>query len=451
MGSDSDDAEMADNGLRLKLAPFKLEHLQDYEPGGHHPVQLGDTLGDDGRYIVVHKLGHGGFANVWLCRDTRAQPLARYVALKILMTDVSVEEKCSELRVIHQLKAWSDAESASSKGAGYICLPLDKFDIDGPNGTHYCFVYPVLGPKVSLGLCRGSEDPDLVLRSVCFKVVEAIAFLHGHGMCHGDLTPINILHRISGLDGLSEDALLKTLGEPRRNKIYHRDSESDNHDNPSAPQYLVYPIDWHAVDSKYISSDPCVIDFGESFTASQPPEQLGIPGPYRSPELILEHKAGYGSDLWALGCTLFEIRTGRRLFDMFDDEDDVYLDAIVEVLGKMPEPWWSTTWAERKRLYEDQADESGKAIAVGDEEQHDVMGVNVTVHPSVAQVARSLMDKLAPGLWHLSDERDCHREVSYRERELFADLLGKLLTYAPEERISAEDALQHDWFKYEER
>jgi serine/threonine-protein kinase SRPK3 len=134
MRSDSDDLEMGDvptdNGLCLKLAPFRLERLQDYESGGHHPVQLGDTLGDDSRHIVVHKLGHGGFANVWLCRDIRAQPLARYVALKILMADVSVEE-CSELRVM-QLKAWRDAESASSRGAEYVCLPLDKFDIEGP-------------------------------------------------------------------------------------------------------------------------------------------------------------------------------------------------------------------------------------------------------------------------------------------------------------------------------
>lgn len=189
MRSDSSDLEIGDfppdNGLRLELAPFKLEHLQDYEPGGHHPVHLGGSLGDDGRYVVVHKLGHGGFANVWLCRDTRAQPTARYVALKILMAEVSVED-CSELRVM-ELKAWRDAESASSRGAEYVCLPLDEFDINGPNGTHYCFVYPVLGPKASLGLCRSPEDTDLVLRSVCLKVAEAVAFLHAHGICHGGM------------------------------------------------------------------------------------------------------------------------------------------------------------------------------------------------------------------------------------------------------------------------
>lgn len=245
--------------------------------------------------------------------------------------------------------------------------------------------------------------------------------------------------------------MLGILGEPTVNKVCNRESGADNHSNPSAPQYLVYPIDFHAIDPKYISTDPCVIDLGESFAASQTPEELGTPAPYRSPELILEQKAGYGSDLWALGCTLFEIRTGRKLFDLFDDEDGAYLEAMVEVLGVMPEPWWATTWAKRKVLYEDEADEFGRAIAVGGEVQYDRTGV--TVHPSVADGARSLFETLAPGVWHLSDEAcddDCHRKISYRERELFADLLGKLLTYSPEKRISAKDALQHEWFRFDE-
>lgn len=124
-----------------------------------------------------------------------------------------------------QLKSWR----GNDRAAEYVCLPLDKFNIDGPNGTHYCFVYHVLGPRASLGLYRGSEDPDQVLRSVCLKATEAMSFLHAHKICHGgkftasselkralqklimsilDFTPKNILHRISGVDGLSEDEVL---------------------------------------------------------------------------------------------------------------------------------------------------------------------------------------------------------------------------------------------------
>jgi hypothetical protein len=48
------------NGLVLEDSPFGLEHIYDYEPGGHHPVHLGDCLGPDNRYRVIHKLGRGG-------------------------------------------------------------------------------------------------------------------------------------------------------------------------------------------------------------------------------------------------------------------------------------------------------------------------------------------------------------------------------------------------------
>lgn len=266
-----------------------------------------------------------------------------------------------------------------------------------------------------------------------------------------DLTPKNILYRISGLDGLSKEQALGILGKPRLNKVYDSEkSETGNHDNPSAPQHLVYPIDWHTVDSKYIISDPCIIDLGESFKASDPPEELGIPGPYRSPELILKHKAGYGSDLWALGCSIFEIRTGRKLFNVFDDEDDVYLDAMVQVLGVMPEPWWSTTWVGRKMVYKDRADDSGRAVFVRAEARHPVDGVKSSVHPSVVEDAQSWMEHLVPGLWYLSDESgrdEVHREIILEERELMSDLLCKLLTWAPETRISAKDAAQHPWFR----
>ena len=216
----------------------------------------------------------------------------------------------------------------------------------------------------------------------------------------------------------------------------------------------MYPIDWLNVDLKYISPNPCIIDFGESFEASHPPKDLGIPGPYRAPELMLDHKTGYGSDLCALGCTIFETRTGRKLFDAFDDEDDVYLDEMVRVLGVMPEPWWSTTWHFRKQVFEDHADDSGKAILIRSHEKEEPRRDNVTVHPSVAEGSRSLLDKLAPGVWYLDSDvpyAECHREIIQREKELLADLLGSLLKFDPEGRLSAEEVLKHEWLRCAER
>ncbi|KAI9046956.1 hypothetical protein LZ554_009031 [Drepanopeziza brunnea f. sp. 'monogermtubi'] len=101
----------------------------------------------------------------------------------------------------------------NASGAGFNCLPLDHFKIHGPNGDHFCFVYPVLGPNVSLGFFHASGDADKDLRALGLQVTKAIAFLHRKRICHGDLTPNNVLHR-SG-QALCIHLLPSTLGRWR--------------------------------------------------------------------------------------------------------------------------------------------------------------------------------------------------------------------------------------------
>lgn len=168
--------------LHLEGTPFDLEHLYDYEAGGHHPVQLGGVF-DDGRYRVIHKLGSGGHANVWLCRDLAA-PTPKYVALKILVAEVSNED-CRELLCAEKLRSTVVADEP-----GPICAPLRHFGTKGPNCSHLCFVYPVLGPRVSSGLLNSAEDLDRTLREVFHETVTALALLHALGICHGGRIPL---------------------------------------------------------------------------------------------------------------------------------------------------------------------------------------------------------------------------------------------------------------------
>lgn len=46
------------------------EALEQYCPGGYHPIHLNNLL-KDGQYEVLHKLGFGSFATVWLARDNQ--------------------------------------------------------------------------------------------------------------------------------------------------------------------------------------------------------------------------------------------------------------------------------------------------------------------------------------------------------------------------------------------
>lgn len=68
------------------------ETIEHYQPGGYHPVMIGDVLHK--RYQIVDKLGYGGYSTVWLAHDTNFK---QYVALKVgiaLSGDKSSSSNC---------------------------------------------------------------------------------------------------------------------------------------------------------------------------------------------------------------------------------------------------------------------------------------------------------------------------------------------------------------------
>ena len=211
--------------------PLGYEKIWGYDKGGHHPVHLGDILHQ--QYKVLNKLNSGGFANVWLCSDISVDRPC-YVALKIITAEISTPD-CPESRV---------SELVISQGLSdeLFCLPLDRFEIEGPNGLHYVFLYPVLGPNVACLPARHAFDqdgnavaPKIPYQEICSQVAHAMAVLHEHGICHrgmffihlesssylfpkytSDFRPANILARLSGLDSLGEATLLTIMETPRK-------------------------------------------------------------------------------------------------------------------------------------------------------------------------------------------------------------------------------------------
>lgn len=108
------------------------EDVENYEVGGFHPVTIDDTFHGH-RYRVVHKLGSGGRATVWLAQDMEQN---RMVAMKILSADSSTDS--DELEVYQHL---SKSEQTETRTMAFAA-PLDHFKIHGPNGKHLCLVLP---------------------------------------------------------------------------------------------------------------------------------------------------------------------------------------------------------------------------------------------------------------------------------------------------------------------
>lgn len=107
----------------------------------------------------------------------------KYIALKILMAETSVDD-CPKLHV-NELNASHYADKTGTIAQILFVSNWTSSRSMARTVIISCFVYPVLGPKASLGLFRTSQYPDKILGSICLKTVQAIDFLRGHGICHG--------------------------------------------------------------------------------------------------------------------------------------------------------------------------------------------------------------------------------------------------------------------------
>lgn len=166
----------------VRLALDNVENIEEYRPGGYHPVHLGDHL--DGRYKVLHKLGSGGFSTTWLVRDT-VDP--GYYALKIIKSDETTSS--GELRTLQRLAALETNHS----GHSHIRHLASHFMLDGPNGRHTCLVTEVAGPSLQKlynvpghGYAAGARRLRAdIAHKIGRQLVEAVNFLHSHEICHG--------------------------------------------------------------------------------------------------------------------------------------------------------------------------------------------------------------------------------------------------------------------------
>ncbi|KAM0211003.1 hypothetical protein ACHAQD_010468 [Fusarium lateritium] len=413
--SDSDHLPATSQGTYLDGSNEGLEPLEDYQEGGYQPVHIGDSLGPSDRYKIIHKLGHGGFGTVWLCRDLVG---VRYIALKVMASDLNSEEVLDF--TLSQL-------DQSVPGSQYIATPLDHFTIKGPNGTHQCLVLQPLGPCVSPRLwLRLEKDPATMLRKLALQATQALDFLHKNQICHGDFRPSNILVKLANIDHLSEKELLSQIGQPSQIAVH---TESGEDIPSSCPKYLVQPADLTRLGNEFLTDEICVIDFGESYRFSSFPEDLGIPENYLPPEVLLglPDAIGPACDLWALGCTLFEIREQLPLFYMIYDNDEL-LAEMVRFFGKLPEDWWAK-WEARKDYF----DQDGKWLR---EEEDWSLEVALSKPMEIFDAGDKYDEGPIKSL-----------ETSEGEQRLLADLLYQVFQYDPRKRIGTEEVLSHGWFK----
>ncbi|KAG2177981.1 hypothetical protein INT43_003234, partial [Umbelopsis isabellina] len=165
------------------------EDLEDYRKGGYHPVAIGDKF-SNGRYVVIRKLGWGHFSTVWLARDLQKD---RHVALKIVKSAAHYTETAvDEIKLLERVST----AKTDAVGRNYVAQLLDHFTHRGPNGTHICMTFEVLGENLLSVIKRYKHRgiPITIVKQITKQVLLGLEYLHTEcGIIHTDLKPENVL------------------------------------------------------------------------------------------------------------------------------------------------------------------------------------------------------------------------------------------------------------------
>ncbi|HET9325133.1 MAG TPA: protein kinase [Candidatus Eisenbacteria bacterium] len=225
------------------------------------PLAAGARLGP---YEISAPLGHGGMGEVYRARDTR---LGREVAVKILPAELTGS---AEVRARFE----REARTISQLNHPHICV---LHDVGRDGDTDYLVMELVDGETLAQRLERGALSIDEVLR-IGAQIADALDRAHRAGVVHRDLKPGNIMLTRSG-------AKLMDFGLARATGMAPGGSGAAFSQSPTIAQPL--------------TAEGTIVGTFQ----------------YMAPEQLEGKESDARSDLWALGCVLYEMLTRRRAFE----------------------------------------------------------------------------------------------------------------------------------------
>jgi serine/threonine-protein kinase len=240
-----------------------------------------------GPYEVGAPLGAGGMGQVYRARDTK---LGREVAIKVLPPEFAHDrERVARFqREAQLLAALNHPHIATIHG------------LEETGGSQFLVMELVEGGTLADRLRSGPLEVSEAL-TIARQVADALQAAHEKGIVHRDLKPANIAFTATGQVKVLDFGLAKALGS----------GDGSPHDSPSV-----------------MTHSPTL-----SVAATQAGVILGTAA-YMAPEQARGKAADKRSDIWAFGCVLYEMFTGRRAFEGVD-----LTDTLAAVLRS--EPDWS--------------------------------------------------------------------------------------------------------------
>jgi serine/threonine-protein kinase len=258
---------------------------------------MGLTVGARlGPYEILGALGAGGMGEVYRARDTK---LGRDVALKVIPDTFALDAD--------RLARFSrEAQVLASLNHPHVAA-IYGFEDSGE--THALVLELVEGETLADRIARGAIPLDEAL-PIAKQIAEALEAAHEQGIIHRDLKPANIKITPDGVVKVLDFGLAKLAGPAEAG-----------------------PYVQQGVGARFSRPDTL------SPTITSPAIMTGVgvllgTAAYMSPEQAKGREADKRSDIWAFGCVLYEMLTGKGPFA----GDDVS-DTLANVLKR--EPDWS--------------------------------------------------------------------------------------------------------------
>ncbi len=239
---------------------------------------------------------------VYRARDTR---LERSVAVKVLPALAAADPE-------FRARFDREAKTISQLNHPNICV---LFDVGEENGVAYLVMEHLEGETLAKRLEKGPLPADQVL-TIATEIADALDKAHRHGIVHRDLKPANVMLTPAG-------SKLLDFGLAKPGVVSATTIETK----------LATSLGASAIGTQLAAGGV----FGSA--QAQPSQPLTTRGSilgtfqYMAPEQIEGADADGRTDIWAFGCVLYEMVTGKRAF-----EGKSQANLIASILEKQPPP-----------------------------------------------------------------------------------------------------------------